>query len=88
MGLDKLKLNSDGVALLLNSPNVRADLERRANAIASAAISASGEPGFEVDSQVGENRARASVRTTEFGAMKAEARDRALTRAIDAGRSG
>lgn len=83
MGLDKLTLNSAGVAELLKSAAVRADLEGRARAIASAA----GE-GFEADSEVGSKRARASVRTTDFASRKAEAQDRALTRAVDAGRSG
>jgi len=77
----RVELNSDGIRALLRSEAVRADLERRARAIAEAA----GE-GFEVESQVGSNRARASVRTATAEAREAEATDRALTRAIDAGR--
>lgn len=60
---------------------MKTDLERRARAIAANA----GE-GMEVDIEVGANRARASVRTTTIRAMRAEATQRALTRAIDAGR--
>jgi hypothetical protein len=66
---------------LLRSPEVRRDLERRARNIAAAA-----GPGFEADSEIGRNRARASVWTATFEAMAAEATDRALTRSIDAGR--
>jgi hypothetical protein len=42
--------------------------------------------GFESDSDVGQNRARAAVWTGTIEAMVAEATDRALTRSIDAGR--
>lgn len=83
MGLEKLKLNPAGVKELLKSSGVLADLADRAGAIADAA-----GPGFEADSDVGTNRARASVRTVDYEARKAEAKERALTRAIDAGRSG
>lgn len=78
----QIELNSQGVRDLLRSPEIRADLERRAQAIATAA-----GPGFAADSTVGPNRARASVGTTDIESMRAEAEDRALTRAIDAGRS-
>lgn len=77
----KVELNRTNVRALLRSGPVQSDLQRRANAIARAA----GE-GMEVDSGTGPNRARASVRTGTREAMEAEARDRALTRAIDAGR--
>lgn len=60
---------------------VRGDLESRARRIAAAA----GE-GFEVDSDVGAKRFRASVRTATFEARKAEATGRTLSRALDAGR--
>lgn len=77
----KLELNSAGVRELLRSGAVQGDLTRRARAIAAAA-----GPGFEVDSRVGPNRARASVRTATFEAMYAEATRRTLTRALGAGR--
>jgi hypothetical protein len=73
-----VKLNKAGVAELLKSSPVLADLESRAERVASAA----GE-GFETDSEIGKTRARASVRTVSRKAMEAEAKDRALTRAID-----
>lgn len=66
---------------LRKSAEVRADLRRRAEAIAEAA----GE-GFEVNERFGKSRARASVRAETFEARKAEAQDKVLTAAIDAGR--
>lgn len=76
-----IKLNRKAVRDLLRSSEVQADLERRANKIKAAA-----GPGHEVDVEVGRNRARASVRTDTVEAMRAEARDHKLTRALDAGR--
>ena len=78
----RIVLNRKGVRELLRSPEVLADLERRARRIASSA-----GPGHAVDSEVGRNRARASVRTDSIDAMLAEADTHQLTRAIDAGRS-
>jgi hypothetical protein len=78
---NQVKLNRAGLRDLLRSPEVRRDLERRARQIATAA-----GPGFESDSEIGRNRARASVWTATLEAMVAEATDRALTRSIDAGR--
>ena len=78
----RIVLNRRGVRELLRSPEVLADLERRARNIASTA-----GPGHEVDSQTGRNRARASVRTDTINAMRDEATDRRLTRSIDSGRA-
>lgn len=77
----RVKLNRTGVRQLLQSPEIQGDLTRRARAIATAA-----GPGFEVISGPGATRARAMVVTDTFDAMLAEARDRALSRSIDAGR--
>lgn len=81
MANTRIVLNSAGVRALLKSGAIQSDLAARAHAIASAA----GE-GFEASSVVGATRARASVITATPAAMVAEARHRALTRAIDAGR--
>jgi len=78
----RISVNRNGVGEILKSDKVRAELERRAQAIADSA----GE-GFEADSLIGATRARASVRTASFEAMQAEAKDRVLTRAIEAGRA-
>jgi cytochrome c556 len=77
----KVTIERKEIRALLRSPEVKRDLERRAKRIADAA----GE-GFEADSETGTNRARATVWTDTFEAMRAEATDRALTRSIDAGR--
>ena len=78
----RIVLNRKGVRELLRGSEIQADLARRARNIASAA-----GPGHEVDSEVGRNRARASVRTDTFEAAHDEATTRSLTRSIDAGRS-
>lgn len=77
----RIELNRQGMRELLRSPEVLRDLERRAHNIADAA-----GPGHEVDSERGRNRARASVRTETIEAMVAEATERRLTGAFDAGR--
>ena len=81
MGLDRLELNSEGIQALLKSPEVRADIERRARAIAGAA-----GPGHRVALDHTGKRARAAVITDTLEARLGEARHRNLTRAIDAGR--
>lgn len=77
-----IKLNSSGIRELLKSPGVVADLEDRASRIAAAAGAGMETAG----ATIGRNRARATVVTASYEAMLAEATDRALTRAIDAGR--
>lgn len=77
----RIEVNRKGVRDLLRSREVEADLTRRAQAIAAAAGA-----GHEVDSEVGRNRVRVSVRTDTIDAMLAEATSRSLTRALDAGR--
>lgn len=77
----QVKLNSKAARELLRSTEVRRDLEARAKRIADAA-----GDGMEASSMIGRSRARASVITATPEAMVAEATDRELTRAIDAGR--
>lgn len=79
----RVKINSAGARAILRSEKVRADLERRARAVANAA---GGAPDFEVESQIGSNRARASVRTATEEGRRAEATSRRLSSSIDAGR--
>ena len=81
----RIELNREGVAQLLKSPEIQADIARRAQAIAATAAGSGGT--FEVRTKVGRSRAHATVITTDVEARKAEATDRALTRAIDAGRA-
>lgn len=81
MALVRLRLTPHGPRELRQLPSVRADLERRAKAIAAAA-----GPGNEVSSMIGATRARASVVTATTEARRAEATTRALTRALEAGK--
>ncbi len=77
----RIELNSDAIDALLKSDEVQAELERRARLIADVA-----GPGMEAEVTVGATRARATVRTGTPEAMLAEARERRLTYALDAGR--
>lgn len=82
----KIKLNPPGPRELMQGPEIQADIARRAAAIAAAAGSGrhGGEFGHDVVS--GRTRVHGMVWTEDFDAMLAEAVDRALTRAVDAGR--
>lgn len=77
----RVKLNRDGVRALLASQDVADDLTKRGERIAAAA----GE-GFEVTTTRNRDRVVVFVRSTTHEARRAEAEDRALTHAIDAGR--
>lgn len=81
MAGQRVQLNRGNVRKLLRSEEVQANLKARADRIAAAA-----GPGMEAGVTVGPNRARTSVITATPEAMLAEATDRKLTRAIDAGR--
>jgi hypothetical protein len=80
----RVEMNSAGFRQILTSPEVQADLTRRGNAIATQA----GE-GVTVDSFIGGyggGRAIVIIATDTPEAMRAEAENRTLTRALDAGR--
>lgn len=77
----RIDFNYAGFDAIRKSAAVRDELERRANLIAAAA----GE-GNEVEVRDGAHRARASIRTETYEARKAEAVDKTLTSALDAGR--
>lgn len=74
-------MNGAGIKEILQSGAVQAELRARADRIAAAA-----GQGMEASLRVGRTRARASVITGSREAMLAEATDRSLTRALDAGR--
>ena len=80
-GIIKVKVNPSGVAALLRHPGVREDLYARANRIKAAA-----GHGHTVKVFQGHDRVRAHIKASTKQAQAAEARDRALTRAIQAGR--
>ena len=80
--LEKLEINDAVAREILKSPEVMADLHRRAAAIANAA----GDGVWDVTDGHTPTRARVSVGTGDDTARRAEATRRALTRALDAGR--
>lgn len=80
--VSEVKLNLQGINAIMTSAQVQDDLNRRAARIAAAA-----GPGF--DWAPGRPHpwvARAYVWTGDADAERAEATERTLTRAIDAGR--
>jgi len=79
----KLEINVPGFNEARNDPAILSDLMSRGRRIASAA---GGEPDFEVIESSTASRARVVVVTATPKAMRAEATDRALTRAFEAGR--
>ena len=79
----RIEMNTAGAAALLKSAGVLADLQRRGDAIAEAA---GGAPDFVANGSVRRNRAHVSVVTATFEGRRAEATDRKLSRALDAGR--
>lgn len=81
--IDRLEMNSAGAAAILKSAAVLAELERRGEAIQA---SAGGAPDFEVHGSVRRNRAHVSVVTATRKGRLAEAEERALSSALDAGR--
>lgn len=92
MSLEKLVMLSKGYVEIRTSSKVEADLIKRAERIAAQAHSNAGGKGeFEVHVQrVGGSgyntgRVRVSVICADPEAMRAEATDRALTRAFQAG---
>lgn len=77
----KPKVNADEVGRILKGPEMFALVSRQTRAIAAAA-----GPGMEASTIVGRSRVRGSVITSTQQARENQARDQALTRAIDAGR--
>jgi len=82
-GTVRIEITPGAITAILKSQEVQADLRARAERIASAA---GDSDDYEVDTRVGATRARASVRTASYAAMRDEAENRTLTRALDAGR--
>lgn len=77
----RVVLHNAAFDALRKSPEIMADLERRARQIAAQA-----GDGFEVEVDRGPRRGVARVVARSSEAKRAEATDAALTRAIDAGR--
>jgi len=67
---------------LRNSPEVRAELDARASRVAHAA----GEGFTRRQAEAGKKRARASVGTNSWAAMRRQSEENVLQRALNAGR--
>lgn len=81
MGIDRIKWNIAGFRALNNERGVMADLIRRAERVAAAA-----GPGVVVTPRSGKRRARVTVSTGTPEAVRRNAREQTLIRALDAGR--
>lgn len=79
----RIEVNRATVQALLRSEEVMQNLLPRGERIAGAA---GGREDFEVTATTNRDRVVVFVTTASHDARKAEAEDRALTRAIDAGR--
>lgn len=77
----RVKMNIAGARAIRNSAEVEGDLMRRAQAIEAAA-----GPGYEASSQTGRTRARASVITADFEAIRDNAKNNTLLKSLDRGR--
>ena len=77
---EKLKLNRSTVRDLLKDPDLEKHLLAEAERIAARA-----GDGFRASSMIGRNRARASVITESFKAMRDEAKNGTLSKAAAGG---
>ena len=78
----KVKLSNKAFRELRTSPAVRAEIMRRAEAVAAAA-----GDGFQAVESAPRNRARAAVVPVTVEAARKNARENTLLHALDAGRS-
>mgnify|MGYP003511378446 CR=1 FL=1 len=88
MGRTRIVFKANAFRELRSAPGIVADLVARGNRVKSAAESGGGK--YKVVSQQGEaspeGRWRVSVETSDPKAMRINARDHSLLRALDAGR--
>lgn len=85
----RVEVNYDGIGELARSAGVRADLERRAQAVRAAAQAAApqmkeGRIEVEASARVGRDRVRGVVVARHPGVLYAEAKHRFLGGAMDA----
>lgn len=82
MDIDRIEINDAAAVELLKSPEILAELQRRAQDIATAA----GRGQWDVTPGQTPTRARVSIGTGDHEARTAEATNRSLLSALDAGR--
>lgn len=78
----RIKLNRSTVRSIAKSENMVNLIDNVVQNIANDANAIGETDGFEARSQVGKNRARGSVVSVSNEARRAEAKDRALTKAL------
>ena len=76
----RVQMNPSGAQKLLNSPEVVADMGRRA-----AAIAAASGAGYVGDGQPGKTRAHGMARTDSFSSMRDNARNNTLMKNLSQG---
>lgn len=81
----EIKWNQRGLSLLLRHPAIKADLYRRAQAIADAANGGE-DIGYLAVQGEGRTRSRAAVIAVTVRSRRHNAKHNALVRALDAGR--
>lgn len=81
----KVKMNSAGALALLNSANVRADIERRTQAVTAAANGMTQGGGF-VGDVITTDRPHGAVRAETWRARGSNAKHNTLLKSLDAGR--
>ncbi|MDR1954287.1 MAG: hypothetical protein LBQ21_07465 [Clostridiales Family XIII bacterium] len=81
MGNVKVHVDYNAGRALLNSSEVRTDLQRRVSAIASRA-----GDGYVADVQKGKTRLAGMVKTGTIKAIRSNAKNNTLLKSIDAGR--
>lgn len=82
----RVEMYHSGAREILNSPEIQAELLRRAERIREAA-NGMGSGVYEADVKPGKNRAHAMVKTTDFISMKSNAKHNTLLKAMNAGKS-
>lgn len=83
--ITRVEFHNEGFNQFRKSAPVADELERRGQAIADAASAAGGE--YRVVRTENNSRARVVVVTADYEAMRAEATNRSLSSALDAGRA-
>lgn len=84
-GIERVEIHDAGAIEILKSAAVRDFLTRMGESIATAA-EASGKGKWDVEQSTTATRARVRVICADIEARKAEAKDRTLLKALEAGR--
>ena len=81
----RVEMNHSGAREILNSPEVQAELLRRAELIRKSA-DGMGNGVYASDAQPGKSRSHAMVKTTNFESMASNLKHNTLLKALNAGK--